>query len=230
MKDERLSRIRIIIVEPTAPGNIGSIARAMTNFGFEDLVLVNPRPFSLEQAALFACNGKDIISSLKTVSTFREAVSGISTIVGMTRRVRSSEAAVPVGKISDMVIHAASSEKVALVFGRERNGLTKEEKKQCTLLSYIDSVKGPKGSLNLSHATLLAMHEIFRATVRNQAAGAGSKTLFAAFDRFCSRQDGYEPDGKIQNIFRSAVTRAMLNEDEVKKLTRFFGKCSARFK
>jgi len=135
---------------------------------------------------------------------------------------------VTVGEMSNMVLHAASVEKVALVFGRERNGLIKEEKNQCTLLSCIDSVEGPEGSLNISHAALLAMHEIFHATVRREAVAVRNETLFAAFGRFCSQMEGYQPDGRIQRIFRSAMTRAMLNEDEVKKLTRFFGKCSAR--
>jgi TrmH family RNA methyltransferase len=226
--DERLTRVKIIVVEPTGAGNVGSIARAMANFGFKDMVLVSPGPFDLTQAASFACNGASIISSMKTSSSFEEAVHDIPAVIGMTRRARDSEVSVPVEKMSDIVLHAANHDAVALVFGRERSGLTREEKGRCTLLSYIDSVDGAEGSLNISHAALLAMHELFRATVRRSDRGSDCEELFSSFERFCSLGKDYEPGGKIQYIFRSVMTRAMLNDDEVKKLTRFFGKYSAR--
>jgi TrmH family RNA methyltransferase len=228
VKDKRLSRVKIIVLEPTGAGNVGSIARAMANFGFKDLVLVSPRQFDMTQAESFACNGVYIIASMKTASSFNEAVCDIPTVIGMTRRIRDSEVSVPVERMSGMALHAAAHGNVALVFGRERSGLTREEKERCTLLSHIDSVDGPEGSLNISHAALLAMHELFRATVSRSDRGSGSEELFASFERFCSLGKDYEPGGKIQRIFRSVMTRAMLNGDEVKKLTRFFGKYSAR--
>lgn len=226
MNDQRLSRIRIVVIEPALPGNVGSIARAMANFGFENLVLVSPLVFNMNVAASFACNGEYILSAMKTVSSFDDAVAGAQVVIGMTRRAKDSEPTVPVEHAAAIALHAASSADVAIVFGRERSGLAKEEKEKCTVLSHIDSVPGAAGSLNIAHAALLTMHEIFRkpSAIRTGHA-AENESLFLSFERFCTEHPAGDPDGMIQNLFRSVITRAMLNETEVKKLKGFFEKC-----
>lgn len=234
MKNSELNRhignISITIIEPTAAGNIGAIARAMANFGFQHLTLVNPKPFDMEMAKSFACNGAHILSSVKTVQTFEEAVCGASAVIGMTRRARKSEATIPVEKTARTILNSTASGTAIIVFGRERSGLSKEEKSKCTVLSHIDSVEGAAGSLNISHAALLIMHEIFRAAHDVTIEPADTVPLFKAFDQFCSIQSDYEKDGTIQKIFKSSIIRAALNRDEVNKLTKFFGRLSARTK
>jgi TrmH family RNA methyltransferase len=224
-KDKRLSRIRIVVIEPVAPGNVGSIARAMANFGIEDLVLVSPLVFDMKVARSFACNGGYIIESLKTADSFEEAVKGVSVVVGMTRRAKEVEVTVPVEKMAEVVLYAAASSDVAIVFGRERSGLSAEEKDRCTVLSHIDSVAGAAGSLNIAHAALLSMHEIFRETTRGKPPSADIESLFESFDRFCSLQKDYASGGMIQQVFRSVVSRAMVSGREVKRLKTFFEKC-----
>lgn len=224
-KDKRLARIRIVVIEPVAPGNVGSIARAMANFGIDDLVLVSPLVFDMKVARSFACNGGYVIDAMKTADSFEEAIQGASVVVGMTRRAKEAELTVPVEKMAEVVLHAAASSDVVIVFGRERSGLTAEEKERCTLLSHIDSVPGAAGSLNISHAALLAMHEIFRETSRRKKSSADAESLFESFDRFCSLQKDYAAGGMIQDVFRSVMMRAMLTGREVKRLKTFFEKC-----
>jgi tRNA/rRNA methyltransferase len=227
-KDRRIGNITIAVIEPTAAGNIGAIARAMANFGFEKITLVAPRPFDMTMAESFACNGAHILSGITAVSTFDEAIDGADTVIGMTRRAKKSEATVPVSEAAEAALFGASSGKTVIVFGRERSGLNREEKKKCTVLSHIDSADGPAGSLNLSHSALLVMHEIFRASRDRKKDHADPSPVLSAFERFCEVQDGYSPGGRIQTIFRSIIARSAPNADEVKKLTRFFGRCASK--
>ena len=224
MKDTRIPRIRIVVIEPVMAGNVGSIARAMANFGFTELVLVNPLSFDMNLSASFACNGDYILESMRKAASFEEAVRGASVIVGMTRRAKETEPTIPVEDAAKMVLHAASSSDAAIVLGRERSGLTEQEKSACTILSHIDSVDGAKGSLNLAHAALVMLHEIYRESRRGKRHAADIEPLMISFERFCDAQ-GQDPDGMIRDLFRSAAARAMLTEREVKKLKAFFEKC-----
>jgi TrmH family RNA methyltransferase len=220
--DTGISRIRIVVIEPVLPGNVGSIARAMANFGFRELVLVNPLSFDMKLAASFACNGDYILDTMRNVSSFEEAVDGASVIVGMTRRAKETEATVPVEDAARMILHSASSADAAIVFGRERCGLTEEEKSACTFLSHIDSVEGAKGSLNLAHAALVVMHEIHREARRRKIHAADIEPLLLSFERFC---EAHHQDGALAGLFRSVAARAMLTDREAKKLKAFFEKC-----
>lgn len=222
--DTRIPRIRIVIIEPVIAGNVGSIARAMANFGFSRLVLVNPLAFDMKLAASFACNGDYILDSVERVSSFEEAVRGASVIVGMTRRAKETEATIPAGDAATMALHAASSSDVAVVLGRERCGLTEEEKSACTFLSHIDSVDGARGSLNLAHAALVMMHEIYRESRRGKVHASDLEPLMLSFDRFCEAQ-GQDRDGTVRSLLRSAAARAMLTDREAKTLKAFFEKC-----
>ena len=224
MKDTRIPRIRVVVIEPVMAGNVGSIARAMANFGFTELVLVNTLSFDMKLAASFACNGDYILESARKASSFEEAVRGASIVVGMTRRAKETEATLPVEDAAKMALHAASEADVAIVLGRERSGLTAEEKSACTILSHIDSVDGAKGSLNLAHAALVTLHEIYRESRRGKRHAADIEPLMLSFVRFCSAQ-GQDEDGAIRELFRSVAARAMLTDRETKKLKAFFEKC-----
>ena len=228
MKDGRIGHIRIVVIEPVLAGNVGSIARAMANFGFGELVLVNPLSFDMKLAESFACNGDYILGGARKVSSFDEAVSGAAVVVGMTRRAKETETTLAVEDAAEVILHASASSDVAIVFGRERCGLTEEEKAACTVLSHIDSVEGAEGSLNLAHAALLVMHEVYRKAAHRRRHVTDCGPLFLSFDRFCDAQE-QDRDGAVRSLFRSIAARAMLTEREMKKLKAFFEKCRKPF-
>ena len=228
VKDGRIRRIRIVVIEPVLAGNVGSIARAMANFGFSEIVLVNPAPFDLKLAEPFACNGDYLLKSVRKVSSFEEAVSGAPVVVGMTRRAKETETTMAVADAARMILHAATSADAVVVFGRERCGLTEEEKAACTFLAHIDSVEGAKGSLNLAHAALVVMHEIYREASRRKRHVTECEPLFLSFERFCEAQ-GQDGDGAVRKLFSSIAARAMITEREMKKLKAFFEKCRKPF-
>ena len=70
------SSIRIVLVEPSHPGNIGAVARAMKNMGLEQLVLVSPRQFPHSEAIARASGADDVLAKARVVATVTEALAG----------------------------------------------------------------------------------------------------------------------------------------------------------
>lgn len=75
--------LRVVLVEPMYDGNVGSVARSMKNFGFDQLVLVNPCQID-DFGMAMASHAKDILEKAKVVATLEEAVNGASLVVGTT--------------------------------------------------------------------------------------------------------------------------------------------------
>jgi TrmH family RNA methyltransferase len=215
--------IRIIIIEPTAAGNVGWIARAMANFGLSDLVLVNPRTFDIALSREFSCHGSFIIDTMKIVSSFEEALDGIVFAVGTTRRISSKEQSLSARQAAPVIVDRASAAPAALVFGRESSGLSKEEKNRCNILSYITTVEGPKGSLNISHAAALFLYEIQEACSSGaEYPGADLSAVDEAFDRALSHSRTYMKNGSYQKIMKSVLGRAHLSKEESERLASAF--------
>jgi TrmH family RNA methyltransferase len=157
-----LKNISIVLVEPQGDENIGMVARAMMNCGVTDLRLVNPVPFKTKGAAKWAVSAHDILQHAKVFSMLDEALADASLVVGLSRREGklrppqfSSE------KIVMKICSRMNRGRVALVFGREDDGLIREELDQCDLVWTIPTSKSYP-SLNLAQAVLLACHEIFK--------------------------------------------------------------------
>ena len=227
-----MERIRVVVVEPTAPGNIGSIARAMANFSLSRLVLVNPRPMNFDMARDFACGGAHVIDSLGTVPTFAEAIEGASFVVGTTRRAGGSEPSVSVERAGSLIASHADSRDgdCAIVFGREKSGLTREEKKACTILSHIETVEGRAGSLNISHAAALFFHGIFTAYAKReeQDGRPGMIALESAYNEMIAANPEFGSGGAFAKMFGSVMIRAELGGREADKLARFFRLIAAK--
>jgi TrmH family RNA methyltransferase len=220
--------LRVVVMEPTGAGNIGSIARAMANFGLCDLVLVRPRPFDMGMARDFACGGADIIDMMECVDTFDDAIAGASCVIGTTRRARGNEASLPAMEACAVIAQRLRTDKAALVFGRERSGLSKEEKRKCTFLSHIDSETGSEGSLNISHAAVIFFHGIYISSREKVGKSADIAPLSEAFDALIAGDRHYGRSDALQKIFASILMRAKPTIDEIKKLTRAFGKIAAK--
>lgn len=227
-----MERIRVVVVEPTAPGNIGSIARAMANFSLSRLVLVNPRPMNLDMARDFACGGAHVIDSLRTVGTFAEAIEGASFVIGTTRRAGGAEPSVSVERAGSLFAShdASQEEECAIVFGREKSGLTREEKKACTFLSHIETVEGRAGSLNISHAAALFFHGIFAAHAKrdDESDRPDMAALKEAYNEIIAANPEFGSKGTFAKMFGSVMIRAELSGREADKLTRFFRLVAAK--
>src|SRR5437899_296037 len=85
-----LRHVRVILVEPQTPGNVGASARAIQTMGISDLVVVNGAPFRGDTDAVKMAHGaSDILESARVVSSLAEATDGLHLVVGTTHRARS---------------------------------------------------------------------------------------------------------------------------------------------
>ncbi|MDQ5768986.1 RNA methyltransferase [Thiothrix subterranea] len=134
-----LEHLCIVMVETSHPGNIGSAARAMKVMGIQDLRLVAPRkPYSQDTWAL-ASGANDIIEQAKIVPTLQDAVADCHIVIGASAR---SERTLQWPQMDSrecgvFVAEHLPQQKIALVFGRERSGLTNEELDHCNTLVHI---------------------------------------------------------------------------------------------
>ncbi len=164
MKSKRsiLDTIRIVLVEPQVPGNVGAAARAMKNMGLSRLVLVNPWFRNHPQARYMAHGSEDILDGARVTDTLAEAVSDSILVAGTSRRKRrGTPMEHPAAAVRD-ILSAASGGPVSILFGREDKGLSNDELKACQLLVSIPSSQ-KQPSLNLSQAVMVMAYELFRA-------------------------------------------------------------------
>ena len=123
-----LENIRVVMINTSHPGNIGAAARVMKNMGLSRLYLVNPKQFPNYEATAMASGADDLLSRAVVCASFEEALQGCSLVLGSTARERKLQHDFIDGREAGVLSAQESQEhEVALVFGRERTGLTNEE-------------------------------------------------------------------------------------------------------
>ncbi|MGD1953422.1 MAG: RNA methyltransferase [Leptolyngbyaceae cyanobacterium] len=153
-----ISQLRIVLVEPAGPLNIGSVARVMKNFGLTQLVLVNPKcePHS-DEARQMAVHAYDVIEMAKTVSTLPEALVGCQRAVATTARSRDLQTPLERPELTlPWLLEAVPS---ALIFGPEDRGLNNDEMLHAQRFMKIDT-RPPYESLNLAQAVAICCYEL----------------------------------------------------------------------
>src|SRR5271156_88794 len=130
--------IRIVLVAPSHPGNIGAVARAMKNMALEELVLVRPRQFPDAEATARASGADDLLSAARVVATLAEALEGCGFVAATTSRDRDQYFRVmDVREAALRIVAEARRSPAAVVFGAERTGLTNEELETAHMLIRI---------------------------------------------------------------------------------------------
>jgi TrmH family RNA methyltransferase len=155
--------VRIVLIDPSHPGNIGSVARAMKNMALSDLVLVRPRSFPHAESVALAAGADDILAGARVVDTVAEAISDCAFIAGTTGRPRSYywEFTTP-REVAGRIVALPEDNRVALLFGSERYGLGTEDLNHCNVLVRIPA--NPEYcSLNLAMSVQLVSYELFMA-------------------------------------------------------------------
>ena len=155
--------IRIVLVEPSHPGNIGAVARAMKNMALSDLVLVQPREFPHAAELSARASGRVTYLARPRSGRSAEAIADCGLIVATTSRERDQNFRVlDVRAAAERLVEEAARAPVAVLFGRERTGLTNEELEMSHLLLHI-ATNPEYESLNLAMAVQLVAYEIHRA-------------------------------------------------------------------
>ena len=153
--------VRIVLLDPSHPGNIGSVARAMKNMALRELVLVRPRAFPHAEADALAAGADDVLAAACVVDSVAEAIADCGFIAGTTSRPRSYhwEFTTP-RDVAARVVALAQENRAALLFGSERYGLANEDLQHCNVLVRIPA-NPDYCSLNLAMSVQLLAYEIF---------------------------------------------------------------------
>ena len=165
MLETAAPNIRIVLVEPAGPLNVGSVARVMKNMGLHQLILVNPQCDHLgEEARLMAVRAADILENARVVESLPEALVGCTRAIATTGDDRpfATKREEPADALP-WLLEAPS----ALIFGREDCGLTNTELNYAQRLIRIPS-SDAYTSLNLAQAVAVCCYELYREEGRRQ--------------------------------------------------------------
>lgn len=165
-----LQNIRIVLVETSHTGNMGSVARAMKTMGLTSLWLVNPLVKPDSQAIALAAGASDVIGNAHIVDTLDEALSGCSLVVGTSARSRTLPwPMLDPRECGLKSVKEGQHSPVALVFGRERVGLTNDELQKCHY--HVAIAANPDySSLNLAMAVQVIAYEVRMAFLASEHA------------------------------------------------------------
>ncbi|NLD53101.1 MAG: RNA methyltransferase [Burkholderiaceae bacterium] len=173
-----MDAFRFVLVAPSHPGNIGSVARAMKTMGLSDLVVAAPRePRFMDhpQARALASGAVDLLARAASTGTLREAVADCQLVVAVSANPREfgpwPRLPAEVAACAIERLDAGIVERVALVFGTERTGLSIEEMGLCQQLVCIPA-DPTYSSLNLSQAAQIVAFSL-RQEVMRSTRGAG---------------------------------------------------------
>ncbi len=155
--------MRIVLVEPSHPGNIGAAARAMKTMDLSALHLVRPKRFPDPQADWRAAGAIDIVASAQVHDTLEDAIGDCGYVAGTSVRDRHIPWIVKSAEEFAQVVGSMPSDSspVAILFGRENNGLSNEELAVCNVHVRIPS-STEYGSLNLAMAVQIVAYELFK--------------------------------------------------------------------
>ncbi|MFT4256076.1 MAG: RNA methyltransferase [Pseudoxanthomonas sp.] len=228
------SDIRFVLVGTQHPGNIGAAARAIKTMGLHRLALVAPEQFPSEEARRRSAGAEDVLAQAQVFATLAEAVADCRYVLGCTarsRRVQLEEH--PPHAAAERALAMAAEGPVALVFGRERTGLTNEELQLCHAAVHIPA--NPQySSLNLAAAVQVLAYESRLAWLAAQAAPpmaelegrerpashAQLEGLFSQLGETLEQIDfhkGRSPDSAMRKL-RRLFLRNDLSEQEVRLL------------
>ncbi len=163
-----LENIRIVLVGTTHSGNIGSAARAMKVMGLTRMVLVAPECKVDGQAIALAAGASDIANNARVVETLSDAIADCGLVVGTSARSRTLESPMLDARECGLkAVAESSTHPVAIVFGRERTGLTNEELQLCNF--HVAVPANPDySSLNLAMAVQILSYECRMAYLQSQ--------------------------------------------------------------
>jgi tRNA/rRNA methyltransferase len=166
-------RLRVVLVSTRNPLNIGAAARAMSNFGFRHLGVVNPYAPAFREARS-AVGASSVLARAEKSKSVAEAVADCTLVIGTTA-VRDRHLHHPVRRSEDasrLIRHRLRSSNVALLFGSEKFGLTNDDLSHCHWLLRIPTHED-NISMNLGQAVAVCLYEL----IRNSRAARNSEKL-----------------------------------------------------
>lgn len=232
MSSKMRSQCRIVLVGTSHPANIGAAARAMKTMALDALHLVTPQCAVDSQAIAMAAHAGDVLAQAKVHESLAMALSDVSLVLGLTARPRREGVPALTPREAAMLVKAEAGP-TAVVFGRERTGLTNEELGVCQRLVHIPA-NPAYPALNLAAAVQIMAYELFCADqtgevfVHDQAAeppceiatGEHLEALHHLFERLVTMAQisGDQSQGRLQLRLRTFINRTRPSVAEVDML------------
>jgi tRNA/rRNA methyltransferase len=170
-RSAELDNLRVVLVATRNPLNLGAAARAMSNFGFLHLRVVNPYALAFREARS-AVGAAAVMKNAEEYSTVAEAIADCALVVGTTT-LRNRQRHQPLYRLEDgarRIRKAMASRQVALLFGSEKVGLSNEDLSHCHWVMHIPT-REAHPSMNLGQAVAVCLYEMIRSgKVRPSAA------------------------------------------------------------
>lgn len=210
LNKDKFENIRVVLINTTHPGNIGAAARAMKVMGLGNMHLVTPKTYPSAQATAMASGADDLLASAKVHESLDSALDGCGLVLGTSARLRSlSMPQMDVRAAAVKAMSEAQGQKVAVLFGRERYGLTNEEIQRCHYLLHIPS--NPEySSLNLAQAVQVVAYE-FKLAAMDEA-----PQLLEPLDY--QPAPAQETEGFLEHLERTLLATGFLNPKQPKRL------------
>lgn len=223
------SNIRVVLVEPSHPGNIGGAARALKTMGLSDLAVVNPGRFPDPQAEWRAAGAQDVLEAVSVFPDVDAAIADRHWVVGTSTRSRRIPWPVKqAAEVASDLLARPSQDRIAILFGREANGLSNEELQRCNCHLQIPA-NPDYPSLNLAMAVQVVCYELRKQSEdavaaprwdRPLATAAETGALLEHFERVLVETGFLAADnpGQTKTRLRRLFTRITPDETEVQML------------
>ncbi len=160
-----MAEVRVVLVRPETPANIGAAARALRNGGLSGLDLVSPGDWRTIECWRTAWGAQDVLEEARVFDDLAPALAGVHFVAALSGRTARGPAPLDVREAAAEIASLEPPAAAALVFGPEASGLTDDEMALCGRRVVIPSHPA-QPSLNLSHAVVVAAYEVFRAARR----------------------------------------------------------------
>lgn len=157
-----MSALKVVLISPRNPLNIGAAARAMSNFGFSEMRLVNPYAVAYQEARS-AVKAHAVLEQAREYTSVSEAVADCALVVGTTA-IGTRVLEHPLRRLENggkLIAKKMAGAPVALLFGSEKFGLSNEDMSHCHWLMRIPT-REAHGSMNLGQAVAVCLYEIIR--------------------------------------------------------------------
>lgn len=175
-----LKHIRIVLINTSHPGNIGSAARAMKTMGLSELYLVSPHQFPHPKAVEMASGAVDVLENARVVESLSVAIKDCHLVIGTSARNRTIPWPMLTPHECALKASKARDHQIAILFGRENSGLTNEELHQCHYHLQIPA-NSDYSSLNLASAVQIVAYEL-RMAILNEKLDIEWDSAFATHE------------------------------------------------
>ncbi|MFH1588253.1 MAG: RNA methyltransferase [Candidatus Diapherotrites archaeon] len=216
--------LRIVLSEPEYSGNIGFTARAMKNFGANELALVNPKAEHLNgEAKSRAMNAKEILLNAEKHKSISLAVKGTDIAVAFTARLSKRKGLKRTTQSLQEFAeqYADSDSKISLVFGNEKNGLTNEQLDECDFFVTIPTSREYR-AMNLSHSVAVVLYALNSAKTKRKRVKQINenlkKLLIHEFNELIYAGKKIRQKQKTLNAFKALISRSPASEAEAKAI------------